>query len=66
MEINFFNAANMSLFWEYSRMLLKGAAPGVLLVFATIAVGWLLKIIVQSFRKSGKDDDDDDIEIKHY
>ena len=66
MEINFFNAENMALFWEYVRMLLKGVAPGVLIVFATIAVGWLLKIIVQSFRQSGEDDDDDDIEIKHY
>lgn len=68
MEINFFNAENMALFWEYSKMLLKGAAPGVLIVFSTIAVGWLLSIIVQAFRKSGNDndDDDDDIEIKHY
>lgn len=65
MEINFFNSTNMGLFWEYSRMLLKGAAPGILIVFSIVAVGWLLRIIVQSFRNSGKDDDDD-IEIKHY
>jgi uncharacterized membrane protein YqjE len=65
MEINFFNAANMALFWEYTRMLLKGASPGVLLVFAVVAVGWLLNIIIKSFRNATKDDDDD-IEIKHY
>jgi hypothetical protein len=66
MEINFFNATNMNLFWEYTRMLLKTASPGVMLVFAVIAVGWLLTIIIQTFRNSTKDDDDDDIEIKHY
>jgi ABC-type arginine/histidine transport system permease subunit len=66
MEINFFNAANMALFWEYTRMLLKGASPGILLVFAVVAVGWLLNIIIQSFRNSAKDNDDDDIDIKHY
>jgi hypothetical protein len=64
-EITFFNEENMALFWEYSRMLLKGASPGVLLVFAVVAVGWLLNIIIQSFKKSAKDDDDD-FDIKHY
>jgi hypothetical protein len=66
MEITFFNAENMALFWEYSRMLLKGASPGVLIAFALVAVGWLLNIIIQAFRKSARDDDEDDIEIKHY
>jgi hypothetical protein len=65
MQINFFNAENLSLFWEYVRMLLAGVSPGILITFAVVAVGWLLRIIVQSFRKSGEDDDDD-IEIKHY
>jgi hypothetical protein len=65
-EINFYSAENMQLFWDYTQSLLKTAAPGVLIWFATIAVGWLLTIIVRSFRQGNNDDDDDDYDIKHY
>lgn len=67
MKITFFSAANMSEFWGYVGMLLKGISPGVMLVTGTAAVGFLLVIIIKAFRKSDEDEkEDDDIEVRHY
>lgn len=67
MQINFFNAANMTLFWSYVKMLLQGISPGIMLVTGTAAVGILLVIIIKAIRKSDEDEkDDDEIEVRHY
>lgn len=63
-EIDFANAENMQMFWDFTKSLLKTASPWVLISFATVAVGWLLKIIVDAFRSGN--DDDDDYDIRHY
>jgi hypothetical protein len=64
--LDFFNADNMNLFWEYSKSLLSTAAPGVMIWFAIIGVGLLLSIIVKAWKDSAKDKDDDDIEFREY
>lgn len=64
MEINFWDSSNMSEFWQYVRMLLETAGPGVMIVFAITAVGFLIRIIVKAFRQSSEEDDD--YEIEHY
>lgn len=65
MDIQFYTTENMGLFWEYCRMLLSTTSPGVLIWFAAVGVGYLISIIVKSF-KSGNKDEDEEIEIKHY
>lgn len=65
--MNFFSSANMLEFWGYVEMLLKGISPGIMLVTGTVAVGFLVVIIIKAFRKSDEDDnDDDDYEVRHY
>ena len=67
MQINFFNSANMTLFWSYVKMLLQGISPGIMLVTGTVAVGFLLVIIIKAFRKTDEEKkDDDEIEVRHY
>lgn len=66
MEINFFTAENMTEFWGYVKMLLSEISPGVMLVTSTAAVGFLLVIIIKAFRKSDEDENNDDIEVRHY
>ncbi|MBM4765449.1 hypothetical protein [Bacillus sp. B15-48] len=66
-NLEFYTNENMNTFWQFVEMLLKTAAPGVLIWFALIGVGLLLRIIVKSFKDGNKNnDDDDDIEIKRY
>lgn len=68
MEINFLNDANMTEFWEYAKMLLSTAAPGVMIWFAVVGVGLLLGIVVKTWRESAREqqEDDDDIDYRHY
>lgn len=68
MQINFFNSTNMIQFWGYVKMLLVGISPGIMLVTGTVAVGFLLVVIIKAFKKSNEDekDDDDEIEVRHY
>ncbi|AIF45723.1 hypothetical protein [Virgibacillus sp. SK37] len=66
MKITFWNDSTMSEFWGYVRMLLEGIQPGVMLVAAVAAAGLLLGIIVKAFRKSDQDEDDQDVEVRHY
>lgn len=70
MEIDFFNSSNLALFWDYVRMLLEGVAPAILISVAVAAVGLLIGIIVNAWRKSSEDqlhdDDDDGYEVRHY
>ncbi|MBG9585549.1 hypothetical protein [Cytobacillus firmus] len=66
MKIDFFNESNLALFWDYVRMLLEGVAPGVMISFAVVAVGFLLGIIIKAWKKAAKDDDDRDYDYKEY
>lgn len=66
MEIDFWSADNMGEFWNYVKMILEGVSPGIMISVAVAAVGLLLGIVVKSWRKASKDEDDDDIEFRHY
>lgn len=68
-EIDFFNSANLALFWEYVKMLLTSVSPAILISVAVVAVGLLLGIVVNAWKKSSDDqlkDDDDGYEVRHY
>lgn len=67
MNISFATDGNMTVFWGFVRTLLSFASPWVMIAVAILAVGMLLAIVVQAFKKASKEDDpDDDIEIRHY
>lgn len=67
MQINFFNSSNMLIFWGYVEMLLKGISPGIMLVTGTVAVGFLVVIIIKAFKKTDdEEENDDEIEVRHY
>lgn len=66
-SIDFYSTENLNLFWEYVKGLLQTTAPGVMIWFALVSVGLLLGIIVKAWRQSSKEqEDDDDIEFRHY
>lgn len=65
-NIDFFNADNMNLFWQYVQSLLKTVSPAVMLWAALCAVGLLIPIIIKAFRKADEDDEDEDFEYKQY
>lgn len=65
MNITFATEENMNTFWGFVKTLLSFASPWVMIAFAILAVGFLLVIIVNSFRKAEKDEEDD-IEVRHY
>ncbi|MGG0718384.1 hypothetical protein ABE096_12440 [Robertmurraya massiliosenegalensis] len=64
--MNFFTEARMMEFWGYVKTILTSASPMVMLMFALIAVGFTIGIIIRIFKEARKDDDEDDYEIKHY
>jgi hypothetical protein len=66
MEINFYSTENLALFWDYVKMLLSATAPGVMIWFALVGVGLLLGIVVKAWKQSAKEEENEDIEIKHY
>lgn len=63
---DFWSAVNMSTFWEFVEGILGTAAPGVMLWFAIIGVGMLLKIVVNAWKESAKKDDSEDYDYKEY
>ncbi|MCK6259391.1 hypothetical protein LCY76_22730 [Fictibacillus sp. KIGAM418] len=66
-QIDFYTSDNMAQFWDFTKGLLQTTAPGIMLWFAVTAVGIVLTIIVKAFRQSSKEDDEDDeIEVRHY
>ncbi|TRM08766.1 hypothetical protein FH966_14785 [Lentibacillus cibarius] len=65
MSIEFWTNENMGTFWEYVKMLLGGIAPGIMLTVAVAAAGLLIGIIVNAFKQTS-DNKDDDYEIRHY
>lgn len=67
MKIEFYTTENMSLFWSYTKMLLQGISPGIMLVFAVVCVGLLLGIVVRAWKKSARDlENEDEIEYREY
>lgn len=75
MDITFYTPDRMREFWGFVETLLKMVSPGVMIVTAIIAVGILLIIIVNTFKKSEKnqldgaydleDDDDEYVRRTH-
>jgi len=69
-QINFFTEARMTEFWGYVKMLLTTASPAILMDVALIAVGMVIAIIVNAWKKASRennsDDENDDYEVKHY
>ncbi|MBU8733700.1 hypothetical protein M3205_23245 [Cytobacillus firmus] len=66
MQIDFFNSTNLSLFWSYVKMLLEGVAPGVMIAFAVVCVGFLLGIIVKAWNQSAKEEEERDYDYREY
>jgi len=66
MKIDFFTTERLTELWGYVKMLMEGIAPGIMIVSAISAVGFLIGIVVKAYRQSSKEDDDDDIEFRHY
>lgn len=66
MQITFWDDAHTQEFWDFATMLLKTTSPGVMISFALVAVGLLLGVIVNAWRQSSKEDEEEDYEIKHY
>jgi len=66
MKIDFFTTERLAELWGYVKMLMEGIAPGIMIVSAISAVGFLIGIVVKAYRQSSKEDDDDDIEFRHY
>lgn len=66
MSITFATPGNMNTFWGFVQTLLGFASPWVMIAVAIAAVGLLLLVIVNSFRKAAKDEDEDEIEVRHY
>ncbi|SEO80471.1 hypothetical protein SAMN04488134_11358 [Amphibacillus marinus] len=65
MRMNFWTQENMLEFWGYVRMLLETAGPGVMLAAAVAAVGFLIPIIINAFKKANTDDEQD-YEYREY
>lgn len=65
MNITFATTENMNTFWGFVKTLLGFASPWVMIAFAILSVGFLLVIIVNSFRNAEKEEDDE-IEVRHY
>jgi len=66
MQIDFWSTESMGQFWSYVQMLLEGVSPGILMTVAVAAVGLLLGIIIRAWTKASKENEDDDIEFRHY
>lgn len=66
MQIDFFNSTNLSLFWSYVKMLLEGVAPGVMIAFAVVCVGFLLGIIVKAWKQSSREEEERDYDYREY
>lgn len=65
MQIDFLNSVNLGLFWDYVKMLLEGVAPGIMITFAVICVGFLIGIVVKAWKQSAKEEDPD-YDYKEY
>lgn len=68
-NITFATPENMNIFWGHVKTLLGFASPWVMMGVAIIAVGLVLVIVIGAFKQAAKkdnDDDDGEIEIRHY
>lgn len=68
MEITFFTPERMNQLWGFVEMLLKTVQPMIMIVFAIVAVGLLLGIVINAWKRSSKDleHEDDDYEYREY
>jgi len=66
MAITFATPENMDQFWSFVKTLLSFASPWVMIAFAILAVGFLLVIIVNAWKNAGREEDEDEIEVRHY
>lgn len=67
-KIDFWSSNRLNEFWEMVEELTKFSAPGIMIYVAITLVGFLLIIVVRSFKQATKNenDDDEDFDIKHY
>lgn len=66
-DITFFTPERLREFWEMVAGLLKFASPSVLIAVAIIGVGMLLTIVITTFKKGTKaNDEDGDFDIHYY
>ena len=66
-KIEFWSSDRLDEFWEMVEELTKFSAPGIMIYVAIMLVGFLLIMVVRSFKQATKDkDDDDDFDIKYY
>ncbi len=67
MSIDFWTTSNMNEFWGYVRMLLETISPGIMITVAVVAVGLLVGIVVSTWRKAQKDQEQEqDYEVRRY
>lgn len=62
----FFSNTNLSTMWGYVETLLKFIAPGVMIPFAIVCVGLLLGVVIRAWKQAGKEQEEEDYEVKHY
>lgn len=67
-NIVFYTPERMAELWKNVESLLSMVSPGVMIWVAITAVGMLLIIIINAFRQATapKEEDDDDVEVRHY
>lgn len=64
-DLTFFTAERMTLFWEYVKTLVEVVMPAVMIIAALACVGLLIGIIVSAvFKASG--DEEEDFERREY
>lgn len=66
MNITFATPENLAQFWDFVETLLRFAAPWVTIAVAIIGVGILITVIINAWTQGAKEQEDDDIEVRHY
>ena len=65
-EITFLNSENLNQLWSFVGTLLKGVSPGILISFSIVCVGLLINIVIKAWKGSAKEQEDEDVDIRHY
>jgi len=63
---SFFTSERIDELWANVKWLLFFIAPGIMIVIALYAVGFLVSTIIKSIRAADDDDDEDDYEVREY
>ena len=58
-EVNFLSNANYAEFWKMLEGLVKFISPFLMIGVGLILAGWLISLVIKTFRKAvGRDNDD--------